>query len=83
MDPKSLISIEYIHILNSGIKTPECGMKPPTPPTQKPSDSNNPQTWWWIILGLCLAIILVLITLIGVYYILENRRSRSHDCTNK
>lgn len=80
MGPKSYLAIEYIHILNSGIKTPECGMKPPT---QKPSDPNNPQTWWWIILGICLAIILALIILIGVYCILENRRSRSHDCTNK
>lgn len=87
---QSVLAIEYIHILNSAIKTPECGFVPPpvVPPpttthppitiTNKPSGSNNATNiWWWVIFATCAGFILIVAIMIGIYCIVKTCNSRS------
>lgn len=83
MTPQSLVAIEYIHILNTAIHTPECTRDTmvPThpPPTKKPVDN-----FWWIALIVCLSILLISIILIGVYCIVKSfKNQRGHECAAK
>lgn len=90
---QNILGIEYINILNSAIKTPECMNQgiPPTnhppggilPPAGQPIGNNPVQIWWWIILSVCLGILFIIIIFVGIYCLIDNRRSRSHDCANK
>lgn len=81
------LAIEYLNILNSAIKTPECmNQLPPTIPTNIPpggTNSHPDQMWWWIVISICLGILLIIILFVGIYCLIDNRRNRSHDCTNK
>lgn len=94
MNAQSLLAIEYLNILNSAIHTPECTAQSGSPttarpilPTRPPSPPNNPgqndQIWWWVIISICLAILLIIIICVGIYCIIDNRRSRSHSMDNK
>lgn len=95
MSPQSVLAIEYIHILNSAIKTPECGSKPSVPATTKapaakpPANNganillNDIQIWWWIVFAACIGVLLVVIILFGIYCIINSRRGHSHDCASK
>ncbi|XP_031635848.1 myb-like protein AA [Contarinia nasturtii] len=91
LTPQCVLAIQYLHILNTAIKTPDCSPTPPPPTkpppprppttmkpqvTQKPADPQ--QVWLWAITATCLGIVLILLILIGIYCIME-RRKRSKN----
>lgn len=85
---QSILAIQYLNVLNPMINRPECKNTPIQPVTPRPGTwppTQIPQTpvfrnevWWWVISSMCLAIVLVMIILIGIYCIIDVRNRRSH-----
>lgn len=88
MTPQSILAIEYIHILNSGIKTPECAGPPATtyPPAQRPPGNNdnnkNDNNWVVIVISVCVGILFLVLFFVALFCILDTHRKRAH-CSNK
>lgn len=88
MNEQSVLGIEYIHILNTFNRAPECisiNLPPPTQPPPPPTTIgpvtttipwNAPQDttiWEWVVAGICIAIVLIIIILICVNCICTSR----------
>ncbi|XP_055326757.1 uncharacterized protein LOC129580403 [Sitodiplosis mosellana] len=70
--PESGLAIEYFYVLNKANKAPECQ-------NIHPALSNL----WWIIICVMLGILLLVILAIGIYCIVNKRRSISNSSTDK
>lgn len=91
MTPQSILAIQYLNILNPAVNRPECKSAPPLPaptppgtiPVQPQAPANPNDIWWWVISSICLATLLIVIILVGIYCIIDIRRSHSHEFSNK
>lgn len=70
--PESILAIEYIYILNSAIRSPECQNTKP-----------GPSILWWVIISVSLVLLLVIILAVGIYCILNNRKRHPNNSTDK
>lgn len=70
--PESILAIEYLDILNTANKSPECQGTPP------PSSIV-----WWVVITVLLGLLLLVILAVGIYCIINNRRSQSNSSTDK
>ena len=75
MKEQSVLGIEYINIVDTSIKTPEC-----TPANPNYEDQSL-ALWAWILIAL--AILLVVVISIGIYCFFSKRRNNIKIGTNK
>lgn len=76
MNPQSTVAIEYIHITNLAIATPECMPdKPLVKPPAKPLTAQQPLTWWVIVIIVCLTILAIVIIVVSIYCAIDSRRN--------
>lgn len=74
---QSVLGIEYINMVDTAIKTPEC-----TPANPDHTDQSLP-VWAWVLIGCSLVILVIVVILIGYYCIYDKRRNNIKIGTNK
>lgn len=74
---QSLLGIEYINLLDTAIKTPEC-----TPANSNYDDKSLP-VWAWVLIACALVLLLIIVISIGVYCLYDKRRKNLKIGTNK
>lgn len=70
MTPQSLLAIENLYVLNSGINAPEC---------QPPKPQLFETILWWVIIAVCLGILFLFILTVGIYCIVKNCENRNDN----
>lgn len=68
MKKESVLGIEYVNIVDTAIKTPEC-----TPANPDYVDQSLP-TWAWILIGFAVVILIIIAISIGYYFCVYNKR---------
>lgn len=66
--PESLLAIEYFYVLNSANPAPECH-----------SVRSEDSVLWWVIASVSLGILLIVILVVGIYCIANNRRDHPNN----
>lgn len=65
---KSVLGIEYINLVDTSIKTPECK------PTNHDYVDQSLPTWAWILIGFAVIILIILAISIGYYFCIYDKR---------